>query len=189
MAAGLAGAGSLVRAQGPGPVRPAPPLQMVLNNGQVFDLAKAKGSVVLIEVLLTSCPGCQAGARLLSRLQPEYAPKGVQFVGLAINDDAALGLQNFVAQYATAFPVGIKNVAFAMDFLQHSSVKRFLLPRLVFVDKKGMIRAHYGADEPWMAQEVEEKNIRALLNQLAAEPSGAAAPKTPAKKASPAAKK
>jgi thiol-disulfide isomerase/thioredoxin len=148
---------------------------MVLNNGQVFDLAKEKGKVVLIEVLLTHCPGCQSGARMLSAMAPEFTPKGVKFVGMAINEDAALGLQQFVSQYATAFPVGIRNVQFAMDFLQHSTMKRFLLPRLVFVDRKGMIRAHYGADEPWMEPAVEEKNVRALLTQLAAEGGAAGA--------------
>jgi thiol-disulfide isomerase/thioredoxin len=160
---------------------------MVLNNGQVFDLAKERGNVVVIEVLLTGCPACQSGARLLTAIQRDFAAKGVKVVGMAINEDAALGLAGFLSQTSAEFPIGIKNVQFAMDFLQHSTMKRFLMPRLVFIDKKGMIRAHYGADEDWMAPAVEDKNIRALLSRLVAEPGGAPAAKPGSSK--PAAKK
>jgi len=185
LAASLAGSGMVVFGQGT--TRPAPPLQMVLHNGSFFDLAKEKGNVVLLEVLLTHCPACQASARLLSGMLPDYAPKGVKFVGMAINADAALQIQDFVSTHAKVFPVGIKNLTFAQEFLQFSAVRNMLMPRLVFVDRKGMIRAHYGAEEEWMNPKVEEQNIRTLLNKLVAEPGGTAAAKSTAAK--PAAKK
>lgn len=169
---GAAGAGMLAQAQGPGPVRPADPLQMVMSDGSTFDLAQQKGKVVVIEILLTHCPACQQNARLLSRIQEEYADRGVKCVGMAINTAAAMEMPDFVRRWATGFPVGIKTLAFAQGWLQVSAVRNLLTPRLVFVDRKGMIRAHYGAEEKWMEPSVEEKNIRALLNQLVSEPAG-----------------
>jgi thiol-disulfide isomerase/thioredoxin len=149
--------------------RPAPPLQMVLNTGATFDLAAYRGKVVLLEILLTRCPACQHSALLLSRIQKEYGPRGLQVVGMAINQDAGLDLPMFTSRFATAFPVGVKTLDFARQYLEFPMVKNMLMPRLVFIDKKGIIRAHYGADEPWLAPEVEEKNIRGLLEKLLAE--------------------
>lgn len=147
--------------------RPAPPFQMVGSDGRSYDLAALKGKVVIIELLLTYCQACQSCARVMSGLQSEYGPKGLQILGVAVNDGAGLEISRFASVFATTFPVGIKNLAWAQSYLQFPAVKRMNMPRLVFIDRQGLIRYHYGADEPWFAQ--EEPNSRRIIEQLLAE--------------------
>ena len=56
--------------------REAPELFLTDTSGKQVRLSLLRGKVVVLEFMLTTCPHCQNTARLLSRLQREYGPKG-----------------------------------------------------------------------------------------------------------------
>lgn len=161
--------------------RPAGPLRFVSSTGETVQISDLKGKVVVVEFLLTHCPTCQASARLLSKLQTELGPKGLQVVGIAIDEGAGPKLPDFIAKTGANFPVGVLPQNGAYDFLQIPIMVRLNMPQLAFVDRKGQVREQHGAEEPWMMQTVEESNIRALLTKLLAEKAPAKA--APAKAA------
>lgn len=155
-------------AQGSPQPRPAPEIRFVSHRGQQISLSSYKGKVVVVEFLLTTCPSCMEAAKLLSRLQTELGPKGFQAIGLAINQGAGAQLADFAKSHATTFPIGVYPDPDARKFMQVSFMNRLLMPQLVFVDRKGMIRDQKGGeDAAFMAN--EEKVVRSIVNRLLAE--------------------
>lgn len=155
-------------AQGGFKPRPAPEIRFISQKGEQIRLSQYKGKVVAVEFLLTTCPSCMEAAKLLSRLQTELGPRGFQAIGLAIDPGAGARLPDFVRNNATTFPVGVYPDPEARKFMQVSLMNRLLMPQLMFVDRKGMIRDHKGADDAAFFSN-EEKNVRALVNRLLAE--------------------
>lgn len=160
---------SLAGAQVP---RPAPEFAVKLANGQQLLLSQYRGKVVALEFLLTTCPACQDASRLLNRLYKEYGPRGFQPIGVAFNDMAMMLVPDYIKDLGLNFPVGVGTRESVMDFLQHSPILRMLVPQLVFVDRKGVIRAQYSADDPFFRD--KEKNMRTQIEALLAEPSAGA---------------
>ena len=159
--------------------RPAMPLKFISHVGQQIDLALYKGKVVLLEWLLTTCPHCQDSSRILSKLQTEYAAKGLQVLGVAIDEGAGLRLPEYVLKYATTFPVGVLPHTVATGFLQASVMEPLMMPQLVVIDRQGIIREQHGGNDPW--HQNADKNLRASLPKYFAETAGTAK-KPPAKK-------
>lgn len=173
----LAGLGA--RAYGAQIPRPAPGLKFISHNGQQIDLAAYKGKVVLLEWLMTTCPHCQVSSQILSKLQTEFAAKGVQALGVAIDAGAGQKLLDYVRKYATTFPVGVMPHQVATNFLQASVMAPLMMPQVVIIDRQGMIREQYAGDDKWHEQ--TEKNLRASIAKYAAQGSGTPG-KPPARK-------
>lgn len=148
--------------------RPAPEVRFTSTKGEQIRLSQYKGKVVVVEFLLTTCPSCMEAAKLLSRLQTELGPKGFQAIGLAIDAGAGTRISEFARNHATTFPVGVYPDPDARKFIQVSLMTRMLMPQLSFVDRKGMIRDHRGAEDSAFFSN-EEKNVRAIVNKLLAE--------------------
>ncbi len=173
-----------------GSPRQAGELTWTGHNGVPGSLAKHKGKIVVIEILSTTCPHCQDTAQILAKIAQEYAPKGVQVQGVAVNDEVDVaGVAKFIRDFKLNFPVGKGNKDQALAFLQHSVMRSFYFPGLVFVDRNGMIQAQYSGADPFTGAN-QDQNIRKQLDKMlgsggAKAPAGApaAAPK-PARKAS-----
>src|SRR5689334_19138631 len=58
--------------------RPAQEFSASDPNGKPISVSKLKGKVVLIQFLITNCTHCQALSQLLTKLQGEYGPRGLQ---------------------------------------------------------------------------------------------------------------
>ncbi len=106
--------------------------------------------MVAVEFLLTTCPACQEASRLLEKLYREYGPRGFQPIGVAFNDMAMMLVPDYVKDQGPEFSsVGVGTRESVLDFLQHPPMMRMLVPQLVFVDRKGVIRAQYAAGDPF----------------------------------------
>lgn len=164
--------------------RQSPEYVINLPGGRQELLSKHKGKVVVLEFLLTTCPHCQQSATLLSKLQKEYGQK-IQVLGVAINPDPDIA--GFTRQYATGFTVGSNSRETALGYLQQSLMAtNFYVPQMVFIDKKGVIRAQYGGTDPFLGTN-QEANIRGMIDKLVAEAGGGS--KAAPAKGKPAAKK
>jgi cytochrome oxidase Cu insertion factor (SCO1/SenC/PrrC family) len=175
---------SLIAADVP---RQSPEFAFTVPGGQHELLSKYKGKVVVLEFLFTTCPHCQQSATTLSKLQNEYGPRGLQVLGVAINPDP--DIPGFKRMYATAFPVGAATRDQAFVYLQQSIMSpNFYVPQVVFIDRKGVIRAQYGGTDAFLGAQ-QETNMRGMIEQLLAESGGKPASAKPATSKSKAAKK
>jgi peroxiredoxin len=142
-------------------------------GGQIL-LSQYKGKVVVLEFAFTTCPHCQASARLLSQLYKEYGPKGFQPLAVAFNDMANMLVPDFVKNNNVTFPVGSSPRDQVLNFLQLSPDERLSVPQIVIIDRKGMIRQQSQAsmDE----KTATEANLRTQIESLLKEPATSAAP-------------
>lgn len=162
--------------------RPAPDIEFAPVTGGTgrMRLSDFRGRVVVIEFLLTTCPGCKHSGSILARLHREYGPKGLQVIGLAVDFGSAARIPVFAAETRALFPIAPYSDAAAREFLQAPIMLRMSYPQLVFIDRKGVLREHFRGEDPRMSQQSEEANIRKVIEQLLAEEAGAA--RSPARK-------
>src|SRR5712692_2161679 len=67
--------------------RPAKEFTFVQPSGQQTLLTSLKGKVVIIQFLFTWCQHCQAFSQELTKLQRELGPHGIEFRGVAFDDN------------------------------------------------------------------------------------------------------
>jgi peroxiredoxin len=161
--------------------RPAPDFAINLTNGQHVTLAQHRGKVVALAFILTSCPDCQRTVRVLIQNQNEFGPRGFQVLASAIEEQARADVPEFVRRFNPPFPVGYNQLRQALDFMQHPPMVGPVMPLLAFIDREGVVRAQYEGQEPFLAADQVEKNLRAKILELLNQ----GAPKQPLQKTKP----
>lgn len=117
----------------------------------------------------------------MSGIEKDLAPKGLEVLEAAINEGADVA--GFVQQFQPSFAVGTAPAQAALDYIQWPAGKRVLVPLMVFVDRKGVIRAQYtGADSDFFDEFTMGQHFRAEIEKLLAEPAPPAAKPTNGKK-------
>lgn len=139
-------------------------------DGAAIDLNKYKGKVVALEFLITTCPHCQRCSRILQKMQNEFGPQGFQALGVATNEMAHMLIPDYVKNQEVRFPVGWATREQSHEFLQHPTMLIMYVPQLVFIDRKGTIRAQFGGNDEFFKN--EEPNVREQITKLLAEGSG-----------------
>jgi thiol-disulfide isomerase/thioredoxin len=145
----------------------APELAFTIpGQGQKL-LSQYRGKVVALEFIFTTCPHCQAASKVMTKFQQEYGPRGFQALDIAVNDNADLLVENFVKDYQVGFPVGWTPRTQMTEFMGFND-GRFVVPQLVIIDRKGMIRYKTPAleNEDWdklMKEDAIRQHIEELL--------------------------
>jgi peroxiredoxin len=160
-------AGSLWSAEIP---RQSPDFTIQMTNGKSIKVSDYRGKVLVLGLILTTCPHCQKTTQLLEGIYADLAPKGLAVVEAALNDNP--DIPTFVSQYKVPWPVGTAGVLSAIDYIQWPKDKRPLVPFIVFIDRQGVIRAQYtGVDEKFF-DEKQEQHIRDEVTKLLSEGTG-----------------
>jgi peroxiredoxin len=167
--------------------RPAPEFVVRLTDDSQILLSQMRGKVVAMEILLTTCPHCKAASKVLTKLQNEWGPRGLQCIGVAIDVAPKLNLPGFVAETAASYPVGYCEYNTTVAFLQPDK-PRMLVPQVMIIDRKGIIRAHRGGEDDEFFKD-EEKVLRTIIEPLLNERTTPAVKKTGGLKKSVAKKK
>ena len=146
--------------------RHSPEFAMNTADGKQILLSQYNGKTVVFAFILTTCPHCQHTIGILSKLQPEYAARGVQVLACAIEDAARQNLPGFIDKYKPPFPFGFSPRESVYEYLQHPSMLILHMPALVFIDRQRNIRAQYEGDAPFFNDDEQEKNIRVEIEKL-----------------------
>jgi peroxiredoxin len=149
-------------------LRKAPELSFSLPGKGPQLLSQYRGKVVALSFIFTTCPHCQAESKVLTKFQQEFGARGLQVLDVAVNPNADLLVENFSKDYQVGFPVGWVPQDQMVAFMGFSSA-RFVVPQLVLIDRKGMIRYQTPAleDENWdklMKEEAIRQHIDELLS-------------------------
>jgi len=168
--AGLAFITALLFAADTNTSRKAPELAFTVpGQGQKL-LSQYRGKVVALEFIFTTCPHCQAASKVMTKFQQEFGSRGFQAVDIAINDNADLLVDNFTKDYQVGFPVGWTPKDQMLTFMGFSLAERFVVPQLVLIDRKGIIRYHTPplADDAYgklMNEDAIRQHVEELLSQ------------------------
>jgi thiol-disulfide isomerase/thioredoxin len=147
--------------------RKSPELDIHMANGKSLLLSQYRGKIVVLAFISTTCSHCQALMPVLSSIQHEYAARGVQVLGAAFNPDAQKLLPQFLQQYKPAFPLGWEENTSTLEYLQLSVLNPGYVPKMVFIDRAGIIRVqHAGGAEDTAYFADPAKSIRATLEEM-----------------------
>lgn len=110
-------------------------------------LSQYRGKTVVFALIRSSCSHCQEVTQILRSLQQEFGTK-VQMLGCDFVEDGPVVVPPFIERFKPGFPVGWSTMEKAFMFLQKSLMTPGTVPKLVFIDKKGMIRGQYEGSDP-----------------------------------------
>jgi thiol-disulfide isomerase/thioredoxin len=128
-----------------------------------------RGKVVAVMFFSTDCPHCQQTTQVLNPIYAEWKARGLEILGLAVNDSAAGNLKQFKEKFGAQFPLGLTTRAEWSRVGEFSVMHNPYVPYMLIVDRNGMIREeHPGQDRAfWLEQ---EKKLRESFDTLLKEP-------------------
>ena len=137
-----------------GQARPA--FQLGSSTGDIVSASDFDGQVLLLNFWATWCEPCRREMPMLVDMQAEYGAKGLQVLGIAVDDPQnAMG---FASEYGITYPilVGMGDVM-EMNFAYGNTDG--VLPYSVLVDRKGIVRWQY-------VGEISRNDITTLLQRF-----------------------
>lgn len=148
-------------------MRPAQAAETLLNrkapvfarrdlNGHTVDLARLRGKVVLLNFWATWCAPCQTEMPVFSKWQKDYGPRGLQVVGISM-DDSEAPVRRVAGRLKLDYPIAMGDVKLGD---RYGGVLG--LPLTYLIDRKGVVRAQFqGVSD----LKVIEARVRKLLEQ------------------------
>lgn len=150
--------------------------EFVINDpsGKQIPVSSFKGKILVMPLMFTTCPHCQREAQMLTKLQKEFANRGVVMQGTVFDNTNGPKAAQFVKDFNIGFPVGYNTREQVTGYLGLSVMDRWVVPQVVIIDKDGTIVAQSAAEGT--AELQDEAYIRNFLEKLLK--GGSAAPKT-----------
>ncbi|MBV9296452.1 MAG: hypothetical protein JO145_12860 [Acidobacteriaceae bacterium] len=108
----------------------------------------------------------------MTKMQQEYGGRGFQALDVAINTSDEQLIQAFAKNFEVGFPVGYAPQDQMMAFMGFTMADRFVVPQLIFIDRKGFI--HYQTPPLGEANALKEETISQRIEELLALSSSAA---------------
>ncbi len=116
----------------------AEPVDFALPDlgGHVKHLNNWRGSVIVVNFWATWCPPCRKEIPTFIALQREYGARGLQVVGVAIDDKTLV--RNFVREAGINYPV-LLGEEDGMDLMARYGNRASSLPYSVVLDRTGAV--------------------------------------------------
>ena len=117
---------------------PAPDFTLQDLNGQEVRLSDLKGKVVVLNFWATWCPPCRKEIPDFNELQAQYGDKGVQFIGVALDEEGLAKVKKWTSTNPVNYPVVIADAAIKKAYGEMNAI-----PVTLLIDRQGMIRTKY----------------------------------------------
>ncbi len=119
-------------------VRPAPDFELKDLQGNTVHLSDFKGKVVVLNFWATWCPPCRKEIPDFSELQKTLGGEGLQFIGIALDDEGAAKVKPWLEKNPVAYPILLPDTKVVASYGDMTSI-----PVTFVIDRKGMIRQNY----------------------------------------------
>ncbi|MSQ21083.1 MAG: TlpA family protein disulfide reductase [Betaproteobacteria bacterium] len=111
-------------------------------SGKTRTMEEWKGRVVLVNFWATWCAPCREEMPALQQTQAEFAHRGFEVVGIALDNAEATG--RFVAEFKIGYPILIGYMGM-IDLMRQLGNKSGALPYSVVLDRQGEVaKSHLG---------------------------------------------
>ncbi len=127
--------------------RRAPGFSLADSKFRQHDTQDYRGKVLLIDIMLTSCPDCNQLADTLVQVKKKYGDK-VAMISIVTLPDTFTEADKFTALHGITWPIVFDSgqvIASYMKMTPSNPTVHF--PHLFVVDGSGMIRNDYGATD------------------------------------------
>ena len=112
----------------------APGFVLPQLGGGTLRLIDYRGRVVLLNFWATWCPPCRAEIPDLNRLQDELGPKGLEVIGVSLDEEGFDAVRPFAETHEVTYPLVVDDGAVAA---QYGSIQG--LPTTLVIDRNGRI--------------------------------------------------
>ncbi|HYM34417.1 MAG TPA: TlpA disulfide reductase family protein [Steroidobacteraceae bacterium] len=136
----------------------APDFSRADLNGKTVHLADYRGKLVLLNFWATWCAPCREEMPQFSEWQREYGAKGLQVIGVSMDDDAA-PVKEFIAQRPVTYPILMGDAKLGESF---GGVLG--LPTSYLIDPQGRIVTRYRGESNLKKMEAEIKSLLSRMN-------------------------
>ena len=133
----------------------APNFSLKTQTGQVIELSKLKGKVVLVNFWATWCPPCRAEIPDFIEVYNTYKSKGLEIVGIALDEDGWLKVTPYVEEVKINYPIVLGS---AKVVQQYGGIEG--IPATFIVDQKGYIA---GTQVGLLSKAALEQKLKSLL--------------------------
>src|ERR1700675_576257 len=86
--------------------RKSPEFTITDPSGKQVLISSFKGKVLVLPFMFTTCPHCQHEAQMLTKVQKDYAARGLVVLGTIFNDANGPMATQFMKEFAIGFPAG-----------------------------------------------------------------------------------
>lgn len=145
-------------------VKAPPDFEVPKIDGGSFKLSSYRGKVLVLDFWATWCPPCRDGIPQLVRIDKELRNKGVEIVGLHIDDQGRSSpdaIRNFIKQFGINYTVGMANNDMFVAYLGDQETA---IPQTLVFDRNGKVVAHLIGYSREDATKLDTAINRALAN-------------------------
>jgi peroxiredoxin len=136
--------------------QPRPGFQLKDTQGKLRDISEWDGKILVINFWATWCPPCVREMPMFVEMQDTHAGQDLQFVGVAIDDQAKV--RDFMDTMGVNYPMLIGS-SDAIAIAKQYGNRFGALPYTVIVDRQGVIRYTQRGE---LLREVLEQQLTAL---------------------------
>jgi len=128
-------------------------------HGQAVSIARWDGRVIVLNFWATWCGPCRKEIPLLNTLQKNFAARGVQIVGVAVDNGTAV--KQFMRSVPIDYPVLIGDQE-AIEVIEAYGNRAGALPYTVFITRAGIIDSMASGA---LTEDYARKSIERLLKK------------------------
>jgi len=107
-------------------------------NGKLVKVSDYKGKVVVLNFWATWCPPCRREIPDFNELQAQYGSQGIQFLGIALDDEGVEKVKSWMTTNPVSYPVLIPDNTIVAKYGEMSAI-----PVTFVIDRQGNIRTSY----------------------------------------------
>ena len=134
----------------------APAIKLVTTSGQPVTLSNYKGYVLVMDFFATWCIPCKESIPHMNLLNRKYGKKGLQVLGVSVDEGSERDVKNFIADRNISYPVAVAGEEMQTDYGLRS------IPTIYLINKKGMVAEKFQGFSDQTGKAMEE-SIKRLL--------------------------
>jgi cytochrome c biogenesis protein CcmG/thiol:disulfide interchange protein DsbE len=124
-----------------------------IDGNRTVSLAQLRGQPVVLNFSASWCVDCRIDQEYLSAAWQKYAGKGVKFISVVYEDNAA-SMRAFTRQYGGGWPI-------VRDPGQQTAINYgvYGVPETFFIDRRGIVRYKSTGPVPWNALNIQVQEL------------------------------